>query len=61
MRIRPWSVADSPFNVTGNVTVDAGVTLTIEPGAQVVFNQYTGITVNGVMSAIGSSGSPIRF
>ncbi len=30
-----WTLANSPYHVTNNIEVDAGVTLTIEPGVQV--------------------------
>jgi len=30
-----WTAANSPYVMTGNVTVNAGVTLTIEPGVTV--------------------------
>ncbi|MCB1121116.1 MAG: right-handed parallel beta-helix repeat-containing protein, partial [Verrucomicrobiae bacterium] len=56
-----WSLAGSPYTLTGNVTVAAGVTLTIQPGVQVIANQFIGLTVNGVLSAVGTSGSPTVF
>ena len=33
-----WSKANSPYRVTGTVTVPTGNTLTIEPGVDVVFD-----------------------
>ena len=33
-----WTVADSPYIVTGNILVKNGVTLTIEPDVAVKFN-----------------------
>ena len=27
-----WTAANSPYTLTGHITVDSGVTLTIEPG-----------------------------
>jgi hypothetical protein len=62
-----WSPANGPCTVTGNVTVNAGATLTILPGTTVYFADNTRLTVNGVLNAIGSdpTGSPnsghIRF
>jgi YVTN family beta-propeller protein/parallel beta-helix repeat protein len=53
----------SPY-VVGNVeslSVNAGVTLTIEPGVAVKFDQNAGLSVSGTLNAVGSSGSEIRF
>ena len=33
-----WSLANSPYTLTGNVLVTSGVTLTIEAGVTVKFN-----------------------
>jgi hypothetical protein len=80
-----WTKANSPYNLTGNVLIDAGVTVTVEADAVVNLNGYyirvngtliiqpaatlnmgvTGnvsyIQVNGVLSARGTSASPIHF
>jgi hypothetical protein len=56
-----WRAADSPINVIGNVTVNSGVTLTIEPGVDVRFNQGVGIAINGRLLAEGEPASGIRF
>ena len=37
-----WSWAYSPYVVTDNVTVNSGVTLTVEPGVIVKFNETKG-------------------
>jgi hypothetical protein len=48
--------------MTGNVTVAAGVTLTIEPGVVVQGNVwYRSLRVNGSLSAVGTSAQPITF
>jgi hypothetical protein len=48
--------------MTGNVTVASGVTLTIEPGVVVKGNAASRqLTVNGSLSASGTSSSPITF
>ena len=53
--------ASGPWQVTANVTVPAGVTLTIEPGTTVYFAAGTSITVNGRINAQGAEYQRIRF
>jgi len=56
-----WTEANSPYVVTGNVTVDAGVTLTIEPGVVVKFAPDVGVTIEttATLHAQGTAGAPI--
>ncbi|MEX2189045.1 MAG: Ig-like domain-containing protein, partial [Pirellulales bacterium] len=54
-----WSAATGPFRVTGNLTVPAGVTLTIQPGTSVYFDPGTSLTVNGRLVANGTDLSHI--
>ena len=56
-----WTKAESPYEVTGDVTVEPGVTLQIEPGVVVEFQQNTGITVRGRLVAEGSPFDRIQF
>jgi hypothetical protein len=56
-----WAVTNSPLTVTGNITVNRGATLAIEPGVVVQFNQGLGLTVNGRLLAEGSVAAPITF
>jgi RHS repeat-associated protein len=57
-----WTLANSPYVMTGNVTVAAGVTLTIQPGVVVQGNASSRLlTVNGSLSAVGTSSQPITF
>jgi flagellar hook assembly protein FlgD len=56
-----WNLAGSPYIVTGNVTIQAGNTLTIEPGVDVKFNSQKRMTVDGTIDAEGTSGSRITF
>jgi hypothetical protein len=56
-----WSPADNPHNIIGNLTVPAGVKLTIQPGVVIIFKGYYYISVSGEMAANGTSGNPIRF
>lgn len=56
-----WAAAAGPFVVSGNLTVPAGVTLTIEPGTTVYFAQAASLTVNGRLVAAGTEARRIRF
>lgn len=56
-----WSLANSPYTVTGNVLVNSGVTLTIEAGVIIKANTGFGIQSSGEIIAIGTSGSRILF
>jgi hypothetical protein len=56
-----WTLAGSPYQVTGHVTVPQGTTLTIDAGVRVEFNRYTKLDIYGTLSAVGTSVQPIRF
>lgn len=47
--------------VTGNVTVNNGVTLTIIPGTTIKFTSATGLKILGTFTATGTSTQHIRF
>src|SRR5690606_18849116 len=57
-----WSPAGGTYLATCSVTVNTGVTLTIQPGTVVKF-QSTGIgmTVNGTLAVNGTAGKPVTF
>lgn len=56
-----WAKANSPYNVVGDVTVQAAATLKIEPGVVMNFSAGTGITVNGRLVAEGTAFDRIAF
>ncbi len=56
-----WTALGSPYVVTGVATVPAGVTLTIEAGAEVQFEAEAGLAVSGSLLAEGATGDSIRF
>ncbi|RMF61952.1 MAG: right-handed parallel beta-helix repeat-containing protein, partial [Calditrichaeota bacterium] len=53
--------ADSPFIVTGNISVPSWHTLTIEPGVVLKFNLGLNFTIDGVLKAVGTQSDSIRF
>ena len=56
-----WFLAESPFVLSGNVTVNPGVTLTIEPGVQVRFGGPFSLNIDGGIVADGTSEKKILF
>ncbi|MDP3069819.1 MAG: lamin tail domain-containing protein [Opitutaceae bacterium] len=58
-----WTAAGGPYQITAPVTVNNGVTLTIEPGASVYLAAGVGLTVaaGGRLLAEGTEAKPIYF
>jgi len=55
------TAAGGPWRVTSDLTVPAGITLTIEPGTTVFFDAGTTLTVNGRLVAEGTALRHIRL
>jgi hypothetical protein len=56
-----WSPANGPYRVAGNITVATGQSLTIQPGTSVFFADGARLTVNGLLTAVGTDTQRIRF
>ena len=56
-----WTLAGSPYRVTGTVTVPAGDTLTIEPGVDVLFDADAPFVIHGRLAAVGTESDSIMF
>ncbi len=49
-----WYAADNPHTVVGDVTVDVGVTLTLEAGVIVRLDDWKNMHIYGALSAVGT-------
>ena len=56
-----WTTTASPYVMTGSVTVNQGITLTIQPGVTVKACNTCVLDIWGTLSAVGTSASPIAF
>ena len=56
-----WDLTGSPYLVDASVSISPGVTLTIAPGVQVLFNQYDSLIAEGTLNAVGTATQPIIF
>lgn len=52
---------EGEFSLDGSVTVNSGVTLTINAGTSISFASGASLTANGTLYANGASGQPITF
>ena len=66
-----WTAKNSPYYITGDITVEQGATLVVDAGVEVIFAENDilrwgdpeniDFTVNGCLITNGTEGSPIRF
>jgi len=56
-----WTLAGSPFIVIGNTLVDEGVTLNIDAGVTIRFDELMALQVDGELVARGNSINKITF
>ena len=56
-----WTVANSPYQVVGDITIPQGQTLDIEAGVEVNFQGYYRIYVQGKIQANGTDSQGIQF
>ncbi|WP_434385134.1 right-handed parallel beta-helix repeat-containing protein [Melittangium boletus] len=67
-----WTLADSPYSLTGDVVIPPGVTLTVEPGVAVYAHYIDGerggtntseveLIVRGTLRTLGTASSPVSF
>jgi len=56
-----WTLANSPYKVVGHITVNPGVTLTIEAGVLVKFDGNFSMTIDGLLNSLGTLGNEVLF
>ncbi|MEJ2105036.1 MAG: hypothetical protein P8X47_10735, partial [Ignavibacteriaceae bacterium] len=56
-----WTMAGSPYQIQGDITIPNLETLTIEPGVSVIFEGYYTLNVQGQLLAIGDETGIITF
>ncbi|MCH2061569.1 MAG: lamin tail domain-containing protein, partial [Verrucomicrobiales bacterium] len=58
---RVLSAAGGPYTISGELVIEEGATLTVEPATNIYLAQGAKITVRGVLRATGSEFARIRF
>ncbi|MDO9186006.1 MAG: T9SS type A sorting domain-containing protein [Bacteroidia bacterium] len=56
-----WTLAGSPYNVLGNISIPNGTTLTIQPGVTINFQGTYKFNIQGRLLAIGTVTDTITF
>lgn len=56
-----WTAADNPYNINGDIEVEAGTSLTIEPGVEIHFSDSYLFWVHGQLTAEGDEAEQILF
>ena len=56
-----WTAQGSPYLITGEFTIPAGISLTIQPGTSVYFEPSARMVIRGRLAAEGGENALIRF
>jgi hypothetical protein len=56
-----WTLAGSPYMITGNTLLVHGYTLTIDPGVVIMFNPQKALQIDGELIAVGTLANRIVF
>lgn len=56
-----WTLANSPYIITGDVAIFPNITLTVEPGVEIKFDGYYTFEIRGILISIGTSNNRIQY
>jgi len=56
-----WELKNSPYIINGNIFIPENVTLLIESGVEVIFNEDYGFLIEGEIKMIGKKKEPIKL